>query len=57
MGDVQGFVRDDLAGVRDVFAQSFADGAEVGASYCATVGGETVVDVYGGHADAARSRA
>ncbi|XVV10785.1 serine hydrolase domain-containing protein [Actinoplanes sp. CA-131856] len=42
--------------VRAAFEQNFADGAEVGASFCATVDGEIVADLWGGHADAARTR-
>jgi CubicO group peptidase (beta-lactamase class C family) len=42
--------------VRDAFAASFAAGNEVGASFAATVGGEPVVDLWGGFADAARTR-
>lgn len=53
----QGFVQDRFAAVRDVFDASLASGADVGASYCATVEGETVVDIWGGHADEAKTRA
>ena len=42
--------------VRDAFAANWSDHGEVGASLCVIVGGETVVDLWGGHADAARSR-
>jgi CubicO group peptidase (beta-lactamase class C family) len=42
--------------VRDTFAASFETGREVGASFAATVGGRMVVDLWGGHADAARTR-
>jgi CubicO group peptidase (beta-lactamase class C family) len=45
-----------FAAVRDTFAASFEAGREVGASFAATVDGRTVVDLWGGHADAARSR-
>jgi len=55
-GDVRGFTRDDMAGVRAEFAKSFTAGAELGASFCATVDGETVADLHGGYADAARTR-
>src|SRR5881296_3102792 len=43
--------------VRDAFAANFAAGREVGASFAATVEGESVVDLWGGSADAARTRA
>src|SRR5262249_20995615 len=53
---VQGFVDDRFAPVGAVFEQSLADGTEVGASVCVNVDGRTVVDLWGGHADAARAR-
>ena len=40
--------------MRAVFEDGFASGAEVGASVCVTVDGETVVDLWGGFADADR---
>jgi len=42
--------------VREAFTENFAAGREVGASFAATVHGEVVVDLWGGHADAAHSR-
>jgi CubicO group peptidase (beta-lactamase class C family) len=42
--------------VRDAFAANFAAGKEVGASFAATLDGALVVDLWGGHADAARTR-
>jgi len=45
-----------FAAVRDAFAANFAAGREVGASFAATVEGEPVVDLWGGHADAATTR-
>jgi CubicO group peptidase (beta-lactamase class C family) len=45
-----------FASVRDAFAQNFAEGLEVGASLSVSVAGRNVVDVWGGHLDAARSR-
>ena len=37
--------------VRDVFERNFTDDIEVGASFSAVVGGETVVDLWGGYQD------
>lgn len=54
--DVEGFVHDRFAAVRDVFAANLASGADLGASCCVTVAGETVVDIWGGFADEARTR-
>jgi CubicO group peptidase (beta-lactamase class C family) len=42
--------------MREAFAANFTSGAESGASFCATVDGETVVDLWGGWADEARMR-
>lgn len=55
-GSVQGHTHDRYAGVRAAFEGNLASGADVGASFCATVEGETVVDLWGGFADAARTR-
>ena len=46
-----------FAPLREAFAANFTSGDEVGASFCATVEGETVVDLWGGWADEARTRA
>ena len=53
---VHGFVADKLSSVRDAFAANFAGGADVGASCCATLEGETVVDLWGGFADEAKTQ-
>ncbi|MGX6606503.1 serine hydrolase domain-containing protein [Micromonosporaceae bacterium Da 78-11] len=53
---VRGFARAEMADARAAFETNFAEGAELGASFCATVDGETVVDLWGGYADAARTR-
>jgi CubicO group peptidase (beta-lactamase class C family) len=42
--------------VRVVFGENLASGGDVGASFCVTVEGETVVDLWGGFADEARTR-
>jgi CubicO group peptidase (beta-lactamase class C family) len=44
------------AGVRAAFEESLASGEDVGASFCVTVDGETVVDLWGGFADEGRTR-
>src|SRR2546426_11011682 len=53
---VQGCCDARFAVVREAFAANFEAGREVGASFAATVDGEPVVDLWGGHADAARTR-
>jgi hypothetical protein len=52
----EGFTQDRFAAVREQFDANLASGADVGASFCATLNGETVVDIWGGYADAARTR-
>jgi CubicO group peptidase (beta-lactamase class C family) len=44
------------AGVEAMFEDNLAGGTDVGASFCVTVAGETVVDLSGGFADEARTR-
>ncbi len=44
-----------FAEVRDAFEANWTEHGEVGASLCVIVGGETVVDLWGGHADAERT--
>lgn len=45
-----------FAAVKDVFAASFAEGLDVGASVAVVHRGELVVDLWGGFADAERTR-
>ena len=54
--EVQGNCPPRFARVRDAFAKNFAEGLEVGASFAVALEGEMVVDVWAGHADAARTR-
>jgi CubicO group peptidase (beta-lactamase class C family) len=54
--EIRGFTNDRFAPVREIFAGNFASGADIGASCCVTTGGETVVDLWGGYADAAKTR-
>jgi CubicO group peptidase (beta-lactamase class C family) len=56
-GDVQGFTHDKFAGARTEFEGNLTSGRDVGASFCATVEGETVVDLWGGFADPEKTRA
>ena len=41
----------EFASVQGVFNQNLESGADLGASFCATRNGETVVDIWGGFAD------
>jgi len=55
-GSVQGLTHDRYAAVREVFGGHLERGEDVGASFCATVEGETVVDLWGGWADPGKTR-
>ena len=48
---IHGFVADGFEPVREVFLRNFTEDIEVGASCCAVVDGETVVDLWGGFQD------
>ncbi|MDX6232360.1 MAG: hypothetical protein QOH68_1344, partial [Nocardioidaceae bacterium] len=52
---VHGTVEPRFASVHDVFVRSL-DEAELGAAVCAYVDGEKVIDLWGGWADADRTR-
>ena len=54
--ELQGTCEPRFGAVRDAFEANWTDHDEVGASLCVIVGGETVVDLWGGHADPGRSR-
>jgi len=54
--EIQGHCAPRFAKVKDAFAKNFAVENEYGASFAATLNGELVVDLWGGHADRARSR-
>lgn len=52
----EGFTQDKFAAAKAAFEANFETGADVGASFCATLNGETVVDLWGGWADAEKTR-
>jgi CubicO group peptidase (beta-lactamase class C family) len=49
--DVEGECDDQFRAVTDEFGRNFAERGEVGAAVAVTVGGATVVDLWGGHMD------
>ena len=53
---VGGFARESFEAAQAAFEANFDSGEDLGAAFCATVNGETVVDLWGGWADEARSR-
>lgn len=55
-GIVNGTAQPRFEPVRDVMAASLASGADLGASFAATIEGETVIDIWGGWADEAKTR-
>ncbi len=55
-GTVSGFTDNRFAAVAEAFQANLDSGADVGASFAATVEGEMVVDLWGGWADEARTR-
>ncbi|WP_116041215.1 serine hydrolase domain-containing protein [Amycolatopsis palatopharyngis] len=50
-----GSAEEAFAGVAEAFRENFAVGAEVGAAVCVYHRGKSVVDLWGGYADAART--
>jgi CubicO group peptidase (beta-lactamase class C family) len=56
MSTSSGFTKDRFAPVRAAFEANFENGSDTGASFCATLGGETVVDLWGGFADEGLTR-
>ncbi len=54
---VDGDCDDRFSAVREAFEVNFAEEDEIGACVCVKVDGRTVVDLWGGHRDAARTRA
>lgn len=56
MGDVQGSCHQAFEGVRAVFEEGFRERAEIGAAVSVWLDGESVVDLWGGFADQARTQ-
>src|SRR6185369_46760 len=60
MVEIEGYAAPGLETVTDTFAGNFArtgDYQEIGASLCVYRKGERIIDIWGGHADKARTRA
>lgn len=57
MTGIHGYCDEKFSAVRDAFASNFEEKGEVGASVALTVEGEYVVDLWGGHKDAAGTQA
>jgi CubicO group peptidase (beta-lactamase class C family) len=52
----EGFTTEKFAAIRAMFDANLASGADIGASVSIRVGDETVVDLWGGYADEARTK-
>jgi CubicO group peptidase (beta-lactamase class C family) len=55
MTDIHGYCDEQFAMVRDVFEANFENNGDVGASVALSLEGEMLVDLWGGHRDAART--
>ncbi len=56
MTEIHGQVNEGWGPVADAFTTNFRDHGELGAAFCLHVGGDKVVDVWGGTADASTDR-
>ena len=54
--EIHGICKDGFQRVHEAFVANFADHGEIGAALALVVDGEIVVDIWGGHADAQRTR-
>ncbi|NIJ41846.1 CubicO group peptidase (beta-lactamase class C family) [Parvibaculum indicum] len=54
--DIQGNVAPGFEAVRDAFAANFTERGDVGASFAIWKDGDYLVDLWGGHSDAARTK-
>ncbi|OGE56126.1 hypothetical protein PENARI_c003G06437 [Penicillium arizonense] len=56
MADTYGSCDPAFTRVRDLLQERLVTGEELGASICVNIDGKNIVDIWGGHADAAKSR-
>ena len=54
--DISGYCEEKFSEVKEAFEKNFKEGKECGASFSVTVEGRTVVDLWGGYADAAKTK-
>ena len=52
---INGFCDEQFERVKNAFIRNFKSGLEVGASFAATINGKFVIDMWAGHADAAKT--
>jgi CubicO group peptidase (beta-lactamase class C family) len=53
--EIHGYCDERFAAVRDEFERNFTERNDVGASFAASLEGEIVVDLWGGHRDGAKT--
>ena len=53
--EVNGHCDERFAAVRDEFERNFTERGDVGASFAASIEGEMVIDIWGGHRDGEKS--
>ncbi|GIJ85902.1 hypothetical protein Asppvi_004769 [Aspergillus pseudoviridinutans] len=56
MAQVQGTCHPAFSSLKAIFEENLASGEELGADICVNINGETVVDLWGGYADTARTK-
>ena len=54
--EIQGYCDERFMNVKEIFAENFELGLDVGASLAVTLEGEFIIDLWGGYADAAKTR-
>ncbi|MEM7016239.1 MAG: serine hydrolase domain-containing protein [Pseudomonadota bacterium] len=54
--NIEGQCDEKFAKIREVFEKNFTDHGDIGACFAATLEGEYVIDLWGGHQDAAKTR-
>jgi CubicO group peptidase (beta-lactamase class C family) len=54
--EIQGYCDERFTNVKEIFAENFKLGLDVGASLAVTLEGEFIIDLWGGYADAAKTR-
>lgn len=52
--EIKGFVAKGFEPIAQIFQKNLDEGLELGASFCAQIEGETIIDIYGGYSDRAR---
>lgn len=54
--EISGYCEEKFSKVKKVFEKNLNDGKECGASFSVTIEGKTVIDLWGGYADAAKTK-